>query len=390
MPADQHAPHERHPHVAELYPSDRPMRLASGQQIGPVHVAYEVYGELNEARDNAVFVCHALTGDSHVTRHHADDTPGWWEHMVGPGRPVDTDHHLVICANVLGGCAGSEGPRSAGPDGRPYGPDFPRIAVADMVSAHRALLARLGVDRLRAVVGGSLGGMQALEWLLRHPRDADGFLIVAATSRQSADNLAWNAIARFAIRNDAEFRDGGYDPGDGPGAGLGTARMVAHLTYLSERSLERKFGRQPRREGTRLHPSPLVQGDFSVESYLEHQAEKFLRRFDAHSYLRLIDAMDRFDAFAVADRLALAEPPPEVLLHSFEHDRLFGPAHSDRIQAELAVRGLAARHEVDHSCDVGHDAFLLDVPPFLDTARDFLDRLGDTGRRADAGALLSR
>jgi homoserine O-acetyltransferase len=379
------APTGGHLALAAPFSAERPLSLASGRTLAPVQVAYETYGQLNGARDNAVFVCHALTGDAHPARHRADDLPGWWETMVGPGRPVDTDRYFVVCANVLGGCAGTTGPWAPGPGGRPHGWAFPEITVQDMVAVHRALLSHLGSGRLRAVVGGSLGGMQALEWLLRHPEDADGFAIIAATARQSADNIAWNAIARYAIRTSAALAP---DPAPEAGAGLGTARMIAHLTYLSERSLARKFGRAPRREGTRGHPSATVQGDFAVESYLEHQADKFLRRFDARSYLHLLGAMDHFDAFAVPDRLRDAGVRPDVLLYSFAHDRLFGPEHSERIQIELAARGLAARHELNEACDVGHDAFLLEVPDFLDVADRFLKDL-DTRPRALRDDLVS-
>lgn len=370
---DWPAPTGKHLSLAVPFTADRPLALTSGARLAPVQVAYETYGRLNDARDNAVFVCHALTGDAHPARHHADDAPGWWETMVGPGRPVDTRRYFVVCANVVGGCAGTTGPWTAGPDGTPYGETFPEVTVADMVTVHRALLAELGIRRLRAVVGGSLGGMQTLEWLLRHPEDADGFAVIAATARQSADNLAWNAVARYAIRGG----DGTAGPVREAGlrTGLGTARMIAHLTYLSEASLHRKFGRTPRKGGTRTHPSSLVQGDFAVESYLEHQADKFLRRFDARSYLQLIGAMDHFDAFAVPDRLTGAAAEPAVLLYSFASDRLFGPEHSDHIAAELAARGLAARHERDETSDVGHDAFLLDVPGFLAEADRFLKDL---------------
>ncbi|MFI6640885.1 homoserine O-acetyltransferase [Streptomyces sp. NPDC050504] len=351
------------------FPEGRPLHLATGGRLAPVQVAYETFGRLNETRDNVVFVCHALTGDAHPARHGADDAPGWWEAMVGPGRPVDTHKYYVVCANVLGGCAGTTGPWAAGPDSVPHGDAFPEISVADMVAVHRALLTTLGIRRLRAVVGGSLGGMQTLEWLLRHPGDADGFAVIASTARQSADNLAWNAIARHAIRSSAAV-----DPSreDGLRAGLGTARMIAHLTYLSERSLQRKFGRTARRSGTRTHPSPVVQGDFAVEGYLEHQTDKFLRRFDARSYLHLMDAMDRFDAFAAPDRLHTLPVPPDVLLYSFASDRLFGPEHSEHVRTGLAARGLAARHERDTTSDVGHDAFLLEVPGFLAAAAGFL------------------
>jgi homoserine O-acetyltransferase/O-succinyltransferase len=385
---DWPAPSSGHVSLAAPFSPDRPLTLASGQRFDAVQVAYETFGRLNSAGDNAVFICHALTGDSHVTRHDSDDVPGWWETMVGPGRPVDTNRYFVICANVLGGCAGTTGPWTPAPGGLPYGARFPDITVGDMVRVHRELLAGLGISRLRAVVGGSLGGMQALEWLLRYPQDADGFMVVAATARQSADNLAWNAIARHAIRNDTATHPG-RDPRTGARAGLGTARMIAHLTYLSERSLERKFGRAPRRAGTRDSPASTVQGDFAVESYLEHQAEKFLHRFDAESYLHLLGAMDQFDAFAEPDRLYRAGPHPEVFLYSFAQDRLFGPAHSDRIRNELAARGLAAQHVPDEFDDIGHDAFLLDVSGFLGACEEFLERL-DSRRHSLRDGLVSQ
>lgn len=361
-----------HVRTVVLFDDANPLELASGRTLAPVTVAYETYGELNDDRSNAIFVCHALTGDSHPAAHHPDDRPGWWRDMVGPGCPVDTDRHFVVCANVLAGCSGTTGPTSPGPDGTPWGPDFPAIGITDMVTVHRALLAELGVERLRAVIGGSLGGMQVLEWLLRAPDDAEDFVIAAGTARHTAENLAWNAVARTAIRSDPEFRAGRYPPGGGPAAGLGTARMVGHLTYVSEDLLARKFGRE-RRAGDGTSPTAAT-GPFAVEGYLEHQAASLVDRFDANSYLCLMNAMDSFDAFADDRPCAPFRRRPGVHLFSFDSDRLYGPDHARYIQANLAARGLPAEHHQDHTTDRGHDAFLLHVPSYLDGVAEVLAR----------------
>lgn len=366
-----------------LFDDAHPLELASGRTLAPVTVAYETYGELNDDRSNAIFICHALTGDSHPAAHHPDDRPGWWRHMVGPGCPVDPDRYFVVCANVLAGCSGTTGPTSPGPDGTPWGPDFPMIGITDMVTVHRALVAELGIERLRAVIGGSLGGMQALEWLLRAPDDAEDFLIVAGTARHTAENLAWNAVARTAIRSDPEFRGGRYPPGGGPAAGLGTARMVGHLTYVSEDLLARKFGRE-RRATNGTSPS-VTTGPFAVEGYLEHQAESLVNRFDANSYLYLMNAMDSFDAFADDRPCAPFLRRPGVHLFSFDSDRLYGPDHARYIQANLAARGLPAEHHQDHTTDGGHDAFLLHVPSYLRAVAEVLARQSVVRSADEAG-----
>jgi len=353
--------------VAELFPPGRPLRLQNGGELTDVQVAYETYGTPDSQYPNTVFVCHALTGDSHPARHAPGDLPGWWEPALGPGKAIDTERFHVVCANVLGGCAGTTGPWSQGPDGRAYGTDFPEVTVADMVTVHRELLtAHLGIDRLHAVVGGSLGGMQALDWLLRHPGDASLFALIAATGRLSADNLAFNAIARAAIRGDPGFADGHYvELRSNPAAGLGIARMVGHMTYMSEAALEYKFGRDPRRPtaGPGRRPA-ILRGGFEVERYLEHQAEKLVARFDANSYLYLTSAMDRFDPFADKPRPS-CWPLPEVYLHSFATDRLFGVDHSLELREQLMTVGLPSTHFHETSSIAGHDAFLLDVPDYL-------------------------
>ncbi|MFC9229870.1 homoserine O-acetyltransferase [Streptomyces decoyicus] len=358
------APTSPYIQFASLFSPDRPLVLESGKTLPHVQVAYEEYGRPDASGENSIFVCHALTGDSHAARHTPDDLPGWWDTMVAPGRPVDTDVFHVVCANVLGGCAGTTGPCSAGPDGRPYGPEFPDITVGDMVAVHRELLAHLGISRLHSVIGGSLGGMQALEWLLQHPGDARNFTLIATAARSTADNLAANAVCRAAIRSDPGFSDGRYAeiPGDpGPVDGLGIARMIAHLTYMSAESLETKFGRlrQPAKSGT--GPS---HGPYAVERYLEHQARKLVARFDANSYLCLSAAMDGYDAFA---RPHAIEPgtAPSVHLFSFASDRLFGAESTRHLNEQLSAAGLTVREHRDTSSAAGHDAFLLEVPGYL-------------------------
>ncbi|MDT0439110.1 MULTISPECIES: homoserine O-acetyltransferase [Streptomyces] len=354
-----------------LFGADRPLRLECGRVLTDVPVVFERYGPRGA---ETVFVCHALTGDAHVARHGRGDAPGWWESMVGPGRPIDTDRFQVICANVLGGCSGTLGPSPADRDA--VGEPFPQITVADMVAVHRELLRRLGVGRLHAVVGGSLGGMQALEWLLRHPYDAHRFGLIATSARLSTDNLAFNAIGRAAIRSDPRFLDGAYRPGEGPDAGLGIARMIGHLTYMSGDSLQTKFARQvsgPPHPGpgtTRTAGVPAW-GPFSVERYLEHQAEKLVARFDANSYLCLTSAMDLFDAFATPCE-QVAEAAPDVRLFSFASDRLYGVEHSRHIADRLQKAGVGAAHFHEETSGAGHDAFLMEVPGYLDAVAGWL------------------
>jgi homoserine O-acetyltransferase/O-succinyltransferase len=361
------APVSTHLRTITLFPPERPLLLECGATLTDVQVAYETWGPPDGP---AVFVCHALTGDSHVTAHDPADRPGWWESMVGPGRPVDTDAYHVVCANVLGGCAGTTGPWSRTAGGQRRGAGFPPVAIVDMVAVHRELMAALGIRRLHAVIGGSLGGMQVLEWLLRRPDDASVFLPIATSGRLSTDNLAFNAVARAAIRSDPDFADGHYPDDAPPERGLGLARMIGHLTYLSPQSLQHKAGRdvQP---GPEIG-NPAIRGPFTVERYLEHQARKLVRRFDANTYLYLTAAMDAFDAFT-APVAVPAEHPPRVHLVSFAADRLFGIEHTQAIQAELSGCGITASHYHDEFSVVGHDAFLLENPGYQGEVRRCLD-----------------
>ncbi|HPZ48983.1 MAG TPA: homoserine O-acetyltransferase [Propionibacteriaceae bacterium] len=356
-----------------LFDSDTPLRLARGGVLAPVEVAYETYGELSRRGDNAVFVCHALTGDAHAAGYHPGARrPGWWDTMIGPGKPLDTTRMFVVCANLIGGCQGTTGPASTNPaTGAAYGMDFPLLDMVDFVTVHRALLKHLGVTKLVAAFGGSLGGMQVLEWALRYPEDMATAVVIAASSRLSAQNIAFSAVAREAITRDPGFAEGQYAAaGTAPQMGLSIARMMAHITYLSEEAMTTKFGREPQ-ESTF---TPGFGADFAVESYLRHQGESFLERFDALSYLYLTRVMDYFDPFADAAATdAIAAAGTKVLVTSFSSDWRFSPMHSQRIVRTLERAGVPVTYRNLQS-DYGHDSFLLEVPGYQETVRAYLDR----------------
>jgi homoserine O-acetyltransferase len=369
-----------------LFPADDPLALESGARLAPVEVAYETYGELDAERSNAVFVCHALTGDAHAAGHHGDpQRPGWWDNLIGPGRPLDTDRLFVISANVLGGCRGTTGPSSIDPaTGDPYGLRFPQLAVGDLVAVHRALVAHLGITRLRAAIGGSLGGMQVLQWALDHPGELDGALVIAASARLSAQNIAFSAVAREAIMRDPDFNGGDFYAAHAarPDRGLALARMVGHITYLSEASMREKFGRRIQGAGAPRHGFEV---DFEVESYLQHQGQSFVARFDANTYLYLTRAMDYYDPFGdpVATARKLAAVDTRFLVLSFDSDWRFSTEHAREIVRTLAAarvpvtfREIATPH--------GHDAFLMVVPEYHRTVAGFMDRLA--AERAAAAA----
>jgi homoserine O-acetyltransferase len=345
-----------------LFTEDDPLVLESGETLAPVEVAYETYGTLAPGGSNAVFVCHALTGDAHAAGHHGDpERPGWWDTLIGPGKPLDTNHLFVICPNLLGGCGGTTGPSSTDPaTGKPYGLRFPHFTVADLVTMHRRLLAHLGIGRLHGVIGGSLGGMQVLQWAMDYPGEIDNGILVCASARLSAQNIAFSAVARASIINDEHFAGGDYhDSGETPRVGLSVARMMAHITYVSEESLRHKFGRE------RIGESPTFDIDFQVESYLEHQGQSFLERFDANSYLYLTRVMDYFDPFADEEAAVarLRHVDTRFLVVSFDTDWRFPTAHSAEIARLLRRAGCAVAQEEVVS-PWGHDSFLLDVPRY--------------------------
>jgi len=382
------------PH-AKYVTFDGPVRLALGGELPGVTVCYETYGELSPARDNAVYVCHALTGDSHVARHHEADAPGWWDlaDFIGPGRCIDTNRYFVICANILGGCRGATGPNSPNPTtGRPYGADFPRITIADMVDVQRMLIDHLGIEKLLAVIGGSMGGMMVLQWAVAYPDRVRAAIPLATTYRLNAQALAFDIVGRNAIRKDPGFRDGQfYDSGPGPVDGLAIARMIGHITYLSRQSMENKF------DGDRHSPRDVdyaYEKEFSVGSYLAYQGGKFVERFDANSYIALSLAMDHFDLVRDHGSLesAVRGATCRWLVVSFTSDWLF-PASQSR---EIVDAVIAAEKPVTYcnvASDCGHDAFLLkdNVEVYGGLVEAFLARTlnGEAGLHAeDAAGLL--
>lgn len=351
-----------------------PVALDSGRSFTPVEIAYETYGTLNEDAGNAILVCHALTGDQYCASDHPlTGKPGWWVRMVGPSKPIDTDRFCVICANVLGSCMGSSGPSSEDPaTGEPYGMTFPVITIGDMVRAQELLISHLGIDRLYAVVGGSMGGMQTLAWAALFPHRVARAVVIASAARHSAQNIAFHEVGRQAIMADPKWRGGAYyAQNDPPTAGLSVARMAAHITYLSEAGLTEKFGR---RLQDRADKSFGFDADFQVESYLRHQGLSFTGRFDANSYLYITRAMDYFDlADPHEGRLAraFAGTDTRFCLVSFDTDWLYPTAESRRIVHALNGAGADVSF-VELTSAFGHDAFLLDNPELDRVVSGFL------------------
>ncbi len=351
-----------------------PLRLVSGAELSPVTVAYQTYGTLNADKSNAVLVCHALTGDQFAAETHPiTGKAGWWSLMVGPGRVLDTDRFFVICANVLGGCLGTTGPADRNPaSGEPWGLDFPVVTITDMVEAQRLLLDHLGIARLLAVIGGSMGGMQVLEWAAKHPRRVGAAIALATAPHHTAQNIAFHEIGRQAIMADPDWEGGTYyRSGRKPRRGLAVARMTAHVTYLSEPALHRKFGR---RLQDRQRLSFGFDADFQVESYLRHQGKSFVDRFDANAYLYITRAMDYFDLAAdFGGRLAAAftDSPVRFCIASFTSDWLFPTAEAKRIVHALNAAAADVSF-VEIETDKGHDAFLLAEPELHATLHGFL------------------
>ncbi len=352
---------------------DDGLLLECGVTLPRVVVAYRTYGTLNASASNAILVCHALTGDQYVAdRHPLTGRGGWWEIVVGPGRPIDTGRYFVVCANVLGGCMGSTGPRDPrDQSGTPWGTDFPPITIRDMVRAQKRLVESLGIARLFAVIGGSMGGMQALEWAATFPEAVFACVPVAAAAYHSAQNIAFHEVGRQAIFADPDWQGGRYwESGRIPARGLAVARMAAHITYLSEAALTRKFGR--RLQGA--SSLSLFDDMFEVESYLRHQGSAFVTRFDANSYLTITRAMDYFDLAAEHDGelpLAFAGTCTRFCIISFSSDWLF-PTPQSRTIARALNRAAANVSFVEIASDKGHDAFLLDEPDFHRTLAGFL------------------
>ena len=360
---------------SRVFAATEPLVLDCGQSLSPYRIAYQTYGRLNAAKSNAILICHALTGDQHVANvHPITGKSGWWETLVGPGKPIDTDRFFVICSNILGGCLGSTGPASINPaTGKPWGLDFPVITIGDMVDAQVAMIDSLGIGQLFSVVGGSMGGMQVLEWAARHKHRVLTAIPIATAAWHSSQNIAFHEVGRQAVMADPDWAKGAYlQAGLVPRRGLAVARMAAHITYLSEKALQEKFGRNLQNRSVR---SFSFNADFQVESYLRHQGSSFVDRFDANSYLYITRAMDYFDLAAEhGDVLANAFRGTKIrfCVVSFTSDWLYPTAESKEIvQALNAVAANVSFVEI--ASNKGHDAFLLHEPEMFACVRGFIN-----------------
>jgi len=359
---------------------DEPLQLACGQTLNSYDLVYETYGELNAERSNAVLICHALSGNHHAAGYHSpeDRKPGWWNSYIGPGKPIDTTKFYVVCLNNLGGCDGSTGPRSTHPDtGRPYGPDFPIVTVTDWVESQARLSDALGIDCWAAIIGGSLGGMQALHWSVAYPERLKYAVVIASAPKLTAQNIAFNEIARQAITSDPLFHQGRYQEKDTiPRKGLSIARMIGHITYLSDDAMREKFGRDLRHDDINFG----YDVEFQVESYLRYQGQVFSDNFDANTYLLMTKALDYFDMAStqngtLADAFAPAQC--DYLVLSFTSDWRFAPARSQ----ELVDGLVAAKKNVSYAeikASQGHDAFLIPIPRYIDVFKTYMDRIHRT------------
>jgi homoserine O-acetyltransferase len=359
-------------HLTFAAPPDE-MTLECGRTLGPITLAYETYGELNEARDNAILVVHALSGDAHAAGYHhpRDKQPGWWDIMIGPGRAFDTRKYFVICSNIVGGCKGSTGPSSINPrTGRPYGLSFPMVTIRDWVDTQKVLIDHLGIKRLLCVVGGSTGGMQVLQWVVSYPDMVRLAIPIATTSKLSAQAIAFNEVGRMAIQSDPNWREGDYYGKTLPRRGLAIARMIGHITYLSDRSMHQKFGRKL--QGKSAYGYNFLT-DFQVESYLRYKGDHFVNRFDANSYLYITKAMDYFDLTQANGSLeeAFAGVKARFLVISFSSDWLFPTYMSKEIVSALR-RAHAYVIFTEIQTDYGHDAFLLESGQLSSLITNFL------------------
>jgi len=354
------------------------MTLESGARLGPVTIAYETCGQLNEEKSNAILICHALSGDSHVAGyyHEEDPKPGWWDIMVGPGKGIDTDRYFVICSNILGSCMGSTGPCTYHPKTvEPYGHDFPVVTIGDMVDAQKALLAHLGIERVLSVIGGSIGGMQVLEWCVRYPEMVLSAVPLATTIKHSALAIAFNEVARQAIMADPNWNGGNYYSGPKPSMGLAVARMIGHITYLSDESMRLKFGR---RLQDKSDFSFNFDADFQVESYLRHQGAKFVERFDANAFLYITKASDYFDLESQHGEgsavQAFSKAMAKFLVISFTSDWLYPTYQSKAMVKSMKKNGLNVSF-CEIEADWGHDAFLLPSDRLTSMIRGFLEHV---------------
>ena len=353
-----------------------PFTFKSGQKIPGFTLRYETYGKPNATRDNAILICHALSGDHHCAGWHAptDKKPGWWNNLIGPGKAVDTNRFFVVCANVLGGCQGSTGPSSINPEtGRPYGILFPFVTIRDMVRSQKLLLDHLGIEGLHGVIGGSMGGMQALLFAIEFPNFTRRVLAMATTGRESAQAIAFNEVGRQAIMQDPAWNRGDYPRDGGPRVGLAIARMMAHITYVSDASMDRKFGRK--KKDNAAGDAYTLDMQFEVESYLRHQGQSFINRFDANSYLYITRALDQFDLAQAYGSLEASVAPVEAdtLVVGFTSDWLFPPEQNRQLALALLRAGKRASY-AELSTDLGHDSFLLESEQLYTLVRGFLER----------------
>jgi len=364
------------------FATDSKFILESGRSLGPITVAYETYGRLSPEKDNAVLIPHALTGDSHCASHHEGDEPGWWENLVGPGKAIDTERYFVICPNVLGGCQGTTGPASINPEtGRPYGSSFPVITIRDMVRVHRALIEHLGLERVHMVVGGSMGGMQTLEWAMDYSDITDGIVAIATPGRSSPQSIAYNEVGRRSIMMDPNWRGGDYyDSGSGPERGLAVARMVGMITYQSDASMWNKFGRElMNATEDKIYD---LSTQFQVESYLKYQGDKLVERFDANSYIYLTRALDLFDLGRGRGgfKEALRRITIPTLVIGISSDILYPTYQQKEIVEGLRQHGRPVEY-VEIDCPYGHDAFLIEVAQMTEALTSFASQLKRLGKR---------
>ena len=357
------------------FPSEQALTLDAGNALAPLTIGYQTYGALNGDRSNAVLICHALTGDQHVANvHPVTGKPGWWDVLVGPGKPIDTERYFVICSNVIGGCLGTTGPASVNPaTGNAFGLDLPVITIKDMVRAQAMLVDHLGIETLFCVAGGSMGGMQVLQWAALFPNRVFAAMPIATAARHSSQNIAFHEVGRQAIMADPEWCGGRYlDAGTRPEKGLSVARMAAHITYMSDQALHAKFGRKLQ---NRIAPTFTFDADFQIESYLRYQGRTFVERFDANSYLYMTRAMDYFDLAADYGGVlanAFKDTKTRFCVVSFTSDWLFPTSDSRAIVHALNAGGALVSF-VEIETDKGHDAFLLDIPELVETSQGFLD-----------------
>jgi homoserine O-acetyltransferase len=351
---------------------DTPFTFTNGENLSNLCIRYETYGKLNARKDNAILICHALSGDHHCAGYHEDaKKSGWWDNIIGPGKPIDTEKYFVICSNCLGGCQGTTGPASIDPKTHePYNLNFPRLTIEDMVRAQKVLLDHLGIRTLHAAIGGSMGGMQVMQWMISYPEVPQKVLILASTARQSTQAIAFNEVGRTAIHQDPDWNHGNYTKDSPPAKGLATARMMAHITYLSNRGLETKFGRDRRQQD----PGHLTDVEFEVESYLRHQGQSFVNRFDANTYLYFTKALDTFDLYGPENDLcqAFANVKAKVMAIGFTSDWLYPPEENREIVEALLRLGKHASYAEIES-ELGHDSFLLENEHYFNLVRAFLE-----------------